>query len=180
MKCLGFTEKFNKIARKHKFRIANKAENKIRDLVLSAKTPLGDKNTNVIYDIPCKCGKYTYVGETDRKWATRKKEHKDKVRLTKNDIGNGNVERATKRMNDRDGGLAKHATICQHEINWEESKIINKEENWTQRKMLEGIETLRQKSKGKVPLNQYNQMDQWCGLLHSLFKNDVNRRSDVR
>ena len=176
----GFTEKFNKIARKHKFRIANKAENKIRDLVSSAKTPLGDKNTNVIYDIPCKCGKYTYVGETDRKWATRKKEHKDKVRLTKNDIGNGNVERATKRMNDRDGGLAKHATICQHEINWEESKIINKEENWTQRKMLEGIETLRQKSKGKVPLNQYNQMDQWCGLLHSLFKNDVNRRSDVR
>ena len=73
----------------------------------------------------------------------------DKVRLTKNDIGNGNVERATKRMNDRDGGLAKHATICQHEIDWEGSKIINKEENWTQRKMLEGIETLRQKSKGK-------------------------------
>ena len=102
------------------------------------------------------------------------------MRLTKNDIGNGNVERATKRMNDRDGGLAKHATICQQGINWEEFRIINKEENWMQRKMLEGIETLRQKSKGKVPLNQYNQMDQWCGLLHSLFKNDVNRRSDVR
>ena len=128
----------------------------------------------------CKCGKYTYVGETDRKWATRKKEHQDKVRLTKNDIGNGNVESATKRMNDRDGGLAKHATICQQEIDWEESRIINKETNWTQRKMLEGIETLRQKSKGKVPLNQYNQMDQWSGMLQSLFKNDANRKCDVR
>ena len=86
-------------------------------------------------------------------------------------------------MNDRDGGLAKHVTICQQEIDWEESRIINKEKNLTQRtqrKMLEGIETLRQKTKGKVPLNQYNQMDQWCGVLHSLFKNDVNRRSDVR
>ena len=167
----GFTQRFNQIARKHKFRIANKAENKVRDLVSSAKTPLGDKNTNVVYDIPCKCERYTYVGETDRKWATRKKEHKDKVRLTKDDIENGNMERATSRMNDRDGGL--------YEVDWEHSKIITKEQNWTQRKMLEGIETLRQKNKGKIPLNQYNQMDQWSGLLHSLFRNDV-KSFDVR
>ena len=175
----GFTQRFNQIARNHKFRVANKAENKVRDLVSSAKTPLGDKNTNVVYDIPCKCEKYTYVGETDRKWATRKKEHEDKVRLTKRDIENGNHESATSRMNDRDGGLARHATACQHGVDWEQARIINKEQNWTQRKLLEGIETLRQKNNGKIPLNQYNQMDQWSGILHSLFKNDV-RSSDVR
>jgi hypothetical protein len=174
----GFTQQFNKIARKHNFRVANKADNKVRDLISSAKTPLGDKNTNVVYNIPCRCEKFTYVGETDRKWATRKKEHQDKVRLTKNDMQNGNIERATTRMNDRDGGLAKHATSCEQEIMWEQSRIIGREENWTQRKLLEGIETLRQKNKGKTPLNQYNQMDQWKGVLHELFKNDV-KSSDV-
>ena len=175
----GVTQKFNKIARKHKFRVANKAENKVRDLISSAKTPLGDKNTNVVYNIPCKCERFTYVGETDRKWATRKKEHQDKVRLTKEDVQNGNMERATMRMNDRDGGLAKHATSCEEEIGWEESRIIGREENWTQRKLLEGIETLRQKNQGRTPLNQFNQMDQWKGVLHELFNNDV-RTFDVR
>ena len=59
----GFTQQFNKIAREHKFRVANKAESKVKDLISSAKTPLGDKNTNVMYNIPCKCEKHTYVGE---------------------------------------------------------------------------------------------------------------------
>ena len=83
------------------------------------------------------------------------------------------------RMNDRDGGLAKHATSCEEEIGWEESRIIGREENWTQRKLLEGIETLRQKNQGRTPLNQFNQMDQWKGVLHELFNNDV-RTFDVR
>ena len=52
----------NHITRKHKFRIVNKAENKIRDL---RKRHLVTKNTNT----------------------------------NDYDIGNGNVEKATKRMN---------------------------------------------------------------------------------
>ena len=68
--------------------------------------------------------------------------------------------------------MAKHAASCQHEVDWEQSRIVGKEENWTQRKLLEGIETLRQKNEGKIPLNQYNQMDQWRGTLHAFFSND--------
>ena len=49
-------------------------------------------------------------------------------------------------MNERDGGLARHAAECQHGIDWENAKIVAKEENWTQRKMLEGIETLQLKN----------------------------------
>ena len=51
----NFTQQFNKIARKHGFKVANKTENRVRDLVAKAKTPLGEKNTNVVYNIPCKC-----------------------------------------------------------------------------------------------------------------------------
>ena len=82
-------------------------------------------------------------------------------------------------MNERDGGLAKHAVSCPQGIDWERARIVGKEENWTQRKLLEGIETLRRKNEGINPLNQYNQMEQWRGVLNSLFNNDA-RLSDVR
>ena len=166
----GFMPKFKKIVKQHKFRVANKTENKVRDLIGKARTPLGDKNTNVVYNIPCNCKKYSYTGETNRKWETRKKEHQNKVRLTKQDLEAGNTEKAQKRMNEGDGGLAKHATLCTHGINWEDSKIINREERWTQRKYLEGIETLRQKQKGIIPLNSYNQLEQWKSVLHNFFQ----------
>ena len=41
---------------------------------------------------------------------TRKKEHEAKVRLTKRDIEDGNIESAEVRMGKEDGGLAKHST----------------------------------------------------------------------
>ena len=172
----GFTPQFNKIAKRHQFNVANNTESRVKDLVSTAKTPLGGKNTNVIYRIPCKCALHTYTGETDRKWCTREKEHRDKVRLTMTDLES---ERVTKRMNGGDGGLAKHAASCSKGIDWEKVKIIGKESGWTQRKYLEGIDTLRQKHEGKVPLNAYNQMEQWQGLLYTLFDSD-KRISDVR
>ena len=106
-------------------------------------------------------------------WGTRKKEHKDKVRLTKADIENGNIENATKRMNDGDGGLARHSTECSHGINWEQSKIVGKERNTTQRKMLEGVETIKQKYKGRTSLNSYNQMEQWQLTIYSFLANTL-------
>ena len=166
----GFTLQFNKIARKHGFRVANKTDNRVKDLTSNAKTPLGDKNTNVVYNIPCKCQTHTYTGQTDRKWGTRYKEHQDKVRLTQDDIQKGNMEKATKRMNDGDGGLAKHTTTCSHGVDWENARIVGKEKGWTQRTYLEGIETLRQKNEGKIPLNSYNQLEQWQSVLYPFFK----------
>ena len=132
----NMTPQFNKIAREHGFKVANKSGTRIKDLITKAKTPLGDKNSNVIYNIPCGCGKYSYTGETHRKWETRRKEHHDKVRLTKQDILSGNLESAATRMNTNDGGLAKHTSTCTEEIKWEKAKIIGREERWTQRKYL--------------------------------------------
>ena len=163
------TPQFNKIAREHGFKVANKSGRRVRDLTSNAKTPLGDKNSNVTYNIPCGCEKYAYNGETYRKWKTRKKEQHDKVRLTKKDIAEGNLESATARMNTNDGGLARHAATCAEEIKWENARITGREERWTQRKYLEGIESLREKSKGITPLNNYNQLEQWQGTLYALF-----------
>ena len=84
-------------------------------------------------------------------WGTRRKEHQDKVRLTKTDLENGNIERATERMNTGEGGLAKHSAVCPRPIKWENAKIVGRERNSTKRKFLEGIVTLKEKSKGIIP-----------------------------
>ena len=166
-----FTQQFNKIARQHGFQVANKTECRVKDLVRKAKTPLGDKNSSVVYNIPCKCEKFGYVGETERKWGTRKGEHEDKVRLTKTDVELGKKEAAEKRMNTGDGGLARHAVACESGINWDEAKIVGREQRWRQRKLLEGIESLRQKDRGVTPLNSYNQLEQWQSTLSRCFGN---------
>ena len=88
----NFTPPFNRIARRHRFNVANKTENRVKDLVSKAKTPLVYKNSSVVNSIPCKCKKYGYLGETERKWETRKGEHKDKVRLTLADMEAGKDE----------------------------------------------------------------------------------------
>ena len=156
-----FTQIFSRIARQHRFKTTTKADNKVRDITAKARTPLGDKNANVTYNIPCGCKDYSYTGETDRMWRTRKKEHMDKVRLTENDLAKGDKETAEKRMNSGDGGLAKHSSMCEKSVNWEDAKIIGREKHTSKRKYLEGIETLKEKSRGIIPLNSYNQMEPW-------------------
>ena len=165
-----FTEKFNKIARRHRFKTANKTDNKVRDLTSKAKTPLGKKNNKIVYRIPCKCEKNSYNGETDRKWESREKEHKDKVRLTQRDIAAGDMDGANKRMNDNDGGLAKHSTTCNAGIDWENAKIIGKERRWSQRKYLEGVESIKERSRGITPLNSYNKMEHWQETIYSFLE----------
>ena len=73
-------------------------------------------------------------------------------------------------MNTGDGGLAKHNTTCSQLINWEEAKIIGKERNTMQRKFLEGIMTLKEKSKGIIPLNNYNQMEPWQPMVYAFLR----------
>ena len=77
-------------------------------------------------------------------------------------------------MNDGDGGLAKHASQCPSGIDWSRSRIVAREQKWTQRKYLEGIESLRQKNEGIEPLNSYNKLEQWQSVLYSFFKNSTS------
>ena len=168
----NFTPQFNKIARKHGFIVANKTGKRVKDLTSKAKTPLGDKNSHVIYNIPCGCNKFSYTGETSRKWESRRKEHHTKVRLTKEDLDAGKIESANTRMNTNDGGLAKHTATCTEEIDWKNAKIVGREQRWTQRKYLEGIESLREKNKGITPLNSFNQLEQWQSTLFPFFEKD--------
>ena len=89
------------------------------------------------------------------------------VKLTQRDIQNGNIESANERMNTGDGGLAKHNSVCEHPIMWNQARIVGKEQKLDQRKYLEGIMSLKEKSKGIIPLNAYNQMEPWQPTIYA-------------
>ena len=115
----GVMPQFTRVAKQHGFRVANNTDKKVRDLSTNAKTPLKEKNSCVVYNIPCKCGKYSYTGETDRKFETRKKEHQDKVRLAREDFKDERYDRAENRMSSSDGDLARHTAASGEDIDWE-------------------------------------------------------------
>ena len=72
----------------------------------------------------------------------------------------------------RDGGLARHSTECDKGIDWEHARIVGRENNTTKRKMLEGVETIKQECMGKKPLNAYNQMIHWQSTVYSFLGNN--------
>ena len=96
---------------------------------------------------------------------TRKKEHEAKVRLTKRDIEDGNIELAEVRMEKEDGGLGKLSTECSQGIDWKNSKIVTTERIWKQRKVREGIESEKLRLKGKNPLNNYEHPEDWKAVI---------------
>lgn len=166
------SEKFKRIAKRHNFMTAFKPGHKIKEIKSKAQIPLGKKKKEAIYKIPCKCTDYVYIGETWRMTETREGEHKANVRLTKKDIEEGRLESAEARMNKEDGGLPKHSTICNEEIDWENTKVIAQEKGRRQRKVREGIESLREIHNKKRVLNIYDKCETWQPVLKKFFKDE--------
>ena len=76
----------------------------------------------VVYKIPCSNCKMFYIGETGRTLAKRITEHKYAIRS----------------MN-LDNAIAKHCWNTGHQIDWDEAKVVAKEDHPTKRKKLESI-----------------------------------------
>ena len=112
------------------------------------------------------------MGETWPLLQTRKKEHMDKVRLTNEDPRKGNTLSAEKRVAKEDGGLARHTMECQSGVDWENAEIIARERGLTQRKILEGIDSLRRRHYGMKVLNNFDHVDTWRPVLNSFFDSE--------
>ena len=167
------SEKFKRIAKKHNFRTAFQPGHKIKEIKSKAQAPLGKKKKEAIYKIPFGCEeKNVYIGETWRTAETRENKHNANARLTKKDIEEGRLESAETRMNKEDGGLPKHSTVCDEEINWEETRVIAQEKGRRQRKVREGIESLREIHKKNKVLNIYDKVETWQPVLKKFFEEE--------
>lgn len=78
-----------------------------------------DQQHGVVYEIPCECGKI-YIGETGNKLKTRMQNHQS------------NVSCKT-----RSTALAIHSMDNDHNFNFDETKIIQRESNMINRRIHE-------------------------------------------
>ena len=69
----GFTQEFNRIARQHGFTVTNKTENRVKDLIANAKTPLGIRTPTSSTVFHVDVGNMDTPVETDQMWDTRRK-----------------------------------------------------------------------------------------------------------
>ena len=168
------SEQVRRTANRHSFRVAFKPGRKIKDIKRTCQEPLGERQKCVVYKIPCACQNTVYVGETWRLFQSRKKEHMDKVRVTIEDLHKGNTLWTEKRTRKEAGGLARHTTECQSDVDWGNAEIVARERGLKQRKVLEGIESLRQRYYGMRVLNNFDHVDTWKPILNSFFDHERN------
>ena len=72
-------------------------------------------------------------------------------------------------MGKEDGGLARHTVKCQSGVDWVNGEIVAREIGLKQRKLLEGIESLRQKHRGMRVLNNFDHVEIGKPILNSSF-----------
>jgi hypothetical protein len=119
------SEQIKRICHKYNIRCVSKSGDTIKER-LNKVAPRRSKNTQqgVIYQIPLSpCGK-VYIGETGRTLNTRLCEHKS----------------ALKNLSAERSGVAEHCLTCLCTPNFEDAKILAKEENNYKRKIRETVE----------------------------------------
>ena len=73
----GISERIRKACKSYNIRVVFRSGPTFRSMLTKVKDPLPiEKQANVVYEIPCSCGK-VYIGETKRRLETQLKEHKE-------------------------------------------------------------------------------------------------------
>ena len=108
----GVTESLTRILKAHDIQVTNKPIETLQHFPVPKFRPAEDDRCNVIYKIPCASCPWSYIGETNRSFTTKKKEH---IRNTKQCIKGLNV--------------AKHAWTFNHPIDFNGLKIIDTANN---------------------------------------------------
>jgi predicted GIY-YIG superfamily endonuclease/flagellar basal body rod protein FlgC len=116
------SEKIIRLGARANIRVVCKSGDTLRTRLVKFK-PRQETNKEVIYSIPCQCGK-EYIGETGRPLTTRVKEHRAALKKG---------ETATSK-------LVEHAWNTEHDFLWDKAKPIGRETRWKARKCHEALE----------------------------------------
>ena len=124
----GTSEKLWRILRSYKIRSTCYTESTLCKLLCKSKDWVAteDKN-NIVYEIDCSNCEAVYFGESKRSLKSRSDEHKRSVRncdCDKNEI-------------------AKHCWEADHNFNWDQKKVVDRESRLIPRKIREIIHSLK-------------------------------------
>lgn len=120
----GMSERLSRVYKKHGISMFSKPGYTLRQALVAPKDPLTkDEKCGVVYSLKCETCDSEYVGETIRPLSTRMKEHRDSVakRNTKSALGEHIINNPG------------------HNINFEDTKVIDSENKTLHRKVVEAI-----------------------------------------
>ena len=124
----GTSEKLGHILRSHKIRSTFYTEMTLRKLLCKPKDRVAteDKN-NIAYEIDCSNCQAVYFGESKRSLKLSSDEHKRSVRNCDCD----------------ENEIAKHCWLANHNFNWDQKKVIDRESRSIARKIKGTIHSLK-------------------------------------
>ena len=126
----GLSEKLRKQFKKANIKTTFKSTSNLKDILCSKnKSTLPPLSVPGVYMVSCSCGK-KYVGETGANIKTRINQHKKAT-------FNGQVN---------DSALAEHDQNCNGVINWEDTKILSREDQYFKRCIREALEIRREET----------------------------------
>ena len=119
----GLSERIARTCHQLNVRTAFTSRPTLRNLLVDVKgKPPSESRLGVVYSIPCNCGR-VYIGETSRSLDVRRSEHK----------------RAVKSMDSKNAIAVHIIENMDHQIQWEDSRVIEFEKNWYKRRVKEAL-----------------------------------------
>jgi len=135
----GTTETLQRIFRSHKVASAVRPHTTLRKLLVHPKDKIPDeKKCGVIYEVPCKNCAQTYIGETGRQMHIRIGEHRKEVE----ELSDVSYTRSRRKQSEQDrkkSAITDHACKKNHLIDWEGTKVKERESDDKARKLREAI-----------------------------------------
>ena len=127
----GLSESFARLLKRHRVQSAMKPYNTLRQNLVHPKDkrPITD-NAGVIYKIPCQQCPKSYIGETGRCFGIRLKEHKDEAEKVERSARFTRLQRKTSESTYHKSALTDHSSQNNHVIDWENSKLVGREDQW--------------------------------------------------
>ena len=124
----GTSEKLRHKLRSHKIRSTFYTEKTLRKLLCKPKDPVATEHKNdIVYEIDCSNCQAVYFGESKQSVKSHSDEHKRSIRNCDCD----KIE------------IAKHCWEADHNFNWDQKKVINKESSLIPWKIKETMHSLK-------------------------------------
>ena len=143
----GLTERLQRIFKKHQVNTAVKPHRTLRQILVHPKDKRESTKTgNCIYEIPCQNCDHSYIGETARLFEKRLGEHKAAVKKVEEKKFTRSERKASEAEQTK-SAISDHVGRQNHEIDWDNHKILGREHNKKAREIREAMEIRKRKDK---------------------------------
>ena len=118
----GISEKLARVCTRKGVKVVFRHPATLRTALTHVKGKHKNADKGIVYQIPCGDCDKSYIGETGRPFAVRMKEHQRAVKHE--DMKNAN---------------AVHSIQKSHSIDWDNARIIDREQKWKKRRIKESL-----------------------------------------